>query len=67
MAIHLRGASEGKVCLILAELAGDTFGLLFKAKRRWRWVEGTRDDVLASVPDDFFERAVAALADEPPP
>lgn len=37
------------------------FGLLVKLKARWRFIEGGRDDVLASVPDEQFADAAAGV------
>ena len=37
------------------------YGVYVKPKSRWQWLEGERDEVLASVPDTHFDRAVAAL------
>lgn len=37
-------------------------GLYVKLKTRWQWIEGARDEVLVSVPDAHFERAVRALS-----
>lgn len=34
------------------------YGFLGKLGRRWRWVEGGRDEVLGTVPDALFESAV---------
>ena len=47
--------------LWIALLQDGHFGLLFKVARRWRWVTGSRDDVLACVPDPLFADAVAVL------
>ena len=58
-AIH-RGAEKGKVILWLAELEGGHLGLLSKQGRLWTWSEGGRDDILATIPDAHFERAVMA-------
>ncbi len=51
--------------LWIARLTNGHFGLLYKAARRGRWVSGSRDDVLASVPDAMFAEAVAALRGAP--
>ncbi|MDF2694978.1 MAG: hypothetical protein K0S65_3361 [Labilithrix sp.] len=58
-AIH-RAAEDGKVVLWLAELEGGQLGLLAKQGRLWTWTEGSRDEILATVPDAHFERAVMA-------
>jgi hypothetical protein len=39
---------------------GGHLGLLSKIGSRWTWTEGSRDDVLATIPDDRFEEAVLA-------
>lgn len=58
-AIH-RGAEQGKVVLWLAALEGGQLGLLAKEGRLWAWVEGGRDEILATIPDVHFEAAVMA-------
>jgi hypothetical protein len=40
--------------------ASNEKGLRHKVGPRYRWITGSRDDVLASVPDVSFERAVAS-------
>ncbi len=47
--------------LWIAELKGGRFGLLYKAARRFRWVTGSKEDILASVPDPVFKDAVLFL------
>ena len=59
-AIH-RGAEKGNVVLWLAELEGGQLGLLSKQGVRWAWNEGSRDEILATIPDAHFERAVMAV------
>lgn len=39
----------------------DGYGLVTKLKRRWNALSGDRDEVLATVPEPFFEAATAAL------
>ncbi len=58
-AIH-RGVEKEKVVLWLAELEGGQHGLLSKQGVRWTWNEGSRDEILAMIPDAHFERAVMA-------
>jgi len=43
------------------------YGLLTKQGGRWRWFEGSRDDVLAQIPDELFADAVdcALRRDDP--
>jgi len=40
---------------------GGRRGLFCEVKGTWIWVEGTDDEVIASVPDQWFEGAAAAL------
>jgi len=47
--------------LWIARLDDGRYALFYKVKRRWRWVPGTREEVLACVPDALFDAAVAAL------
>jgi hypothetical protein len=55
-----RGANEkGLPALWLVRFPGGTYGLRRKLGARYTWVKGGRDDVLASVPDIDFARAVA--------
>ncbi|MFO0598080.1 MAG: hypothetical protein U0228_22450 [Myxococcaceae bacterium] len=56
-----RGAEKGKTALWLVELEGGRFALLWKLKGQWRFVEGAKEDVLASVPDAHMASAVEAL------
>jgi hypothetical protein len=58
-AIH-RGVEDSQIVLWLGELEGGRFGLLAKEGRAWRWIEGSPDDILATVPDAHFERAAMA-------
>lgn len=58
-----RGAEKGKSSHWLVKLANGRFALLWKVKGKWRLVEGTRDDALASVPDSHLKDAVNALAE----
>ena len=58
-----RGADDkGYPALWIARLAGGQHALLAKLGRRWSWLEGSLDDVLASVPDQQFEAAAATCA-----
>ena len=54
----LRAEADGTVVLWLAELEGGRLGLL--SREHGTWLEGACDEVLASVPDAHFERAVIA-------
>jgi hypothetical protein len=62
-----RGSNEkGLPGLWLVKLANGTYGLRRKLGSRFTWLTGSRDDVVASVPDVDFERAVSiAMAREP--
>jgi hypothetical protein len=56
-----RGAdAKGKIVVWLARLANGQLGLLSKQGTFWRWMEGPHDEILATIPDHFFERAVMA-------
>jgi hypothetical protein len=39
----------------------ETYGLITKLRGRWRWIDGDRDHVLASLPDALFEAGTAAF------
>jgi hypothetical protein len=45
----------------IARLVSGGFGLLTRLKDEWLWVQGDRDTVLATVPEELFESACAAL------
>jgi len=47
--------------LWIARLKDGRHAIFYKLARRWRWVTGTRDDVLALVPETMFAEAVAAV------
>ncbi len=51
----------------IARLTSGKYALLVKLGKRWQWVEGSRDDVLSSVPDSDFQAAteIVLLRDEP--
>lgn len=57
-----RGAEKGKSSHWLVKLANGRYALLWKVKGKWRVVEGTREDAIASVPDAQLKDAVAAMA-----
>ena len=57
-----RGAEKGKGSHWLVKLANGRFALLWKVKGKWRLVEGSREDAIASVPDAHLKDAVAAMA-----
>jgi hypothetical protein len=46
---------------ILVELEDGGEGLLVKLKGRWTWHEGSRDELVATVPDAYFKRVVESL------
>jgi hypothetical protein len=55
-----RAANEkGFAAAWLVRFEDDSYGLRHKVKSRFVWVRGSRDDVLASVPDRGFQLAVA--------
>lgn len=45
----------------LARLEGDTYGLLWRPADRCTWVEGPSSEVVACVPDIWFDQAVNAV------
>ncbi|NTX37099.1 hypothetical protein HUA74_25325 [Myxococcus sp. CA051A] len=52
---------KGQARHFIARLRGGTLGLVTKLGARWAWVEGRRDEVLASVPDTLFEDATRTV------
>lgn len=62
VAVPWRGADAGKTSHWLVELANGHHALLWKVKGKWRLVEGSREDALASVPDAKLKGAVDALS-----
>lgn len=56
-----RGMMGKRVVAWVAELPGDVFGLLCRLPFHYQWIEGSRDDVLATVPVDHFEDAVTTV------
>jgi hypothetical protein len=56
-----RGAEKGKSSHWLVKLANGRYALLWKVKGKWRLVEGSKEDALASVPDAHLKEAVGAL------
>lgn len=57
-----RGAERGKATHWLVKLANGRYALLWKVRGKWRLVEGTREDTLASVSDEHMKDAVDALS-----
>lgn len=55
-----RGDDGTKVRIWLAQLEDGAYGLLYKPKSRYAWLEGDRESVLASLPDAWFGEAMAA-------
>ncbi|MCP3140365.1 hypothetical protein [Pyxidicoccus xibeiensis] len=55
---------KGRVLHFIARLSDGTYGLVTKLGRRWAWVHGNRDEVLASVPDTLFPEAARAVMKE---
>jgi len=62
-AVLWRAGDGDKASIWLVRLASSAgrYGLLLDSPPQRRWLEGTRDDVLASVPDGFFDAATAAV------
>jgi hypothetical protein len=58
-----RGAEKGKSSHWLVKLENGRYALLWKVKGKWRLIEGTKDDALASVPDGHLKDAVNALSE----
>ncbi len=58
-----RGAQPGAQTpeVWVAQLAGSAWGLLVQLGGAWRWVEASRDDVLATVPERWFAEATRAV------
>jgi hypothetical protein len=52
---------KGYAAAWLVHFDDGTYGLRHKVGSRFRWILGSRDDVVASVPDATFERAVALV------
>jgi hypothetical protein len=50
---------KGFAAAWLVRFEDDSYGLRHKPKSRFMWIRGSRDDVLASVPDKSFQLAVA--------
>ncbi len=56
-----RGATGVAVTHWIVRLEDETFGLLAKARGRWSWSVGSRDDVIATVPDALMPAAVEVV------
>ncbi|MFO0599375.1 MAG: hypothetical protein U0228_28970 [Myxococcaceae bacterium] len=56
-----RGATGVRLTHQLVQLEGDRYGLIARTKGKWTWLEGSRDDMLASVPDGLMQSAIAAV------
>ena len=54
---------KGYAALWLARMGVDSLGLLFKTGRRFEWVTGPSDEILAHIPDEHFEAAALAALD----
>jgi len=61
-AVLWRGLEGQRTGHWLVRLHGERHGLLTKLKGRWRWLEGNREEMLASVPDALFADAARGLA-----
>lgn len=63
-----RGADAKGDCVAwVARISHERYAILSKVGARWKWVEGSRDDTLAAVPDASFAAAtkVAIARDTP--
>jgi len=58
-----RGMMGKRVVAWIAELSDGVHGLLCRLPFHYQWIEGSRDDVLATVPGNHFEEAVGAVLD----
>lgn len=56
-----RGATGVAPTHWIVRLEDETFGLLAKTRGRWTWSPGSRDDVIATVPDALMPAAVEAV------
>lgn len=56
-----RGATGVAPTHWIVRLEDETFGLLAKTRGRWTWSPGSRDDVIATVPDALMPGAVEAV------
>jgi hypothetical protein len=57
-----RGCQGKRVKLHLCILASGVWGLLFPPTSRYKWFEGTREELVALVPEQWFDAAVSAAA-----
>ncbi|MCP3100392.1 hypothetical protein LZ198_16100 [Myxococcus sp. K15C18031901] len=55
-----QAGSQRRAQHFIARLEDGAWGLVTKIGHRWTWVRGARDEVLASVPDEYFEAATRA-------
>ena len=55
-----KGTAADGTDVLLVVLRDERFGLLQKMKTRWKFFEGPRDEVLATIPDALFEEATSA-------
>jgi hypothetical protein len=56
-----KGKTKRVPPLVLARLESGRFGLWHKVGTRWAWSEGSRDEMLATVPDAFMEAATRGV------
>jgi len=54
-----RGERDDETTALVVQLPDARFGLLWRPDGQWRWVDGSRDEVLPLVPSDLFAFAVA--------
>ncbi|MGZ3422667.1 MAG: hypothetical protein ACXVEF_02595 [Polyangiales bacterium] len=63
--LYRSGDANGKMACWIARLEGGTYGFLGRLgegpRPKWSFISGSRDHVLASVPDDRFAEAAAKL------
>jgi hypothetical protein len=59
-----RGTTGTKTTHWIVELSDGRYGLIAKARGRWTWFSGSRDDVMALVPEAQMKSAFLAVAGE---
>lgn len=59
--------AKGNAGRWIARMEAGVYVMITKVGPRWQWIEGPRDHVLASVPDDDFEAATQIAIDRDQP
>jgi hypothetical protein len=60
-----RGSTGARLTHHMVRLESQNYGLIAMVRGKWTFYEGTRDDILATVPDGLMESAVAAVMGSP--